>query len=400
MKKLGSLLLWSASVALSSNALAAGITVSPSQAGTSVSKAASGSDVVNIAAPDANGISHNTYTDFNVGTAGVVLNNSATRVQTDLAGAVEGNVNLAGHTASVILNEVVGGNASKLGAGLELAGADAKVILANPNGITCSGCEFFNIEAVDLVAGAPDFFNGELQGFRLDEGDITVDWQGMRAGETEQLKLMANSILVDGKISANDVSLITNRGHVRPDGTIRSSDDSWRFPKVAIDVTSMGGIHGSNIQLVSGNRGGVGVNVDGALLANSIHSSLGRIDIDAYGDINIGQVLNSSGDMTLTTAHSVRNRGQVFSDRSLYVTAKDTIDNNHGNMNSFSHMALSANHLSNVWGNITSNQVIDIKDTSWFGVNNTFGEIKAGGAITGNTPWWLFNVGGVVDGNI
>ncbi len=96
-----------AGVALSSNALAAGITINPAQSGTSVSLAESGTTLVDIVAPDTNGISHNTYTDFNVGPNGVVLNNSTVRTQTELAGAIAGNANLGGHAASVILNEVV-----------------------------------------------------------------------------------------------------------------------------------------------------------------------------------------------------------------------------------------------------------------------------------------------------
>ena len=57
MKTLGSLLLVGAGVALSSNALAAGITINPAQSGTSVSLAESGTTLVDIVAPDTNGIS-------------------------------------------------------------------------------------------------------------------------------------------------------------------------------------------------------------------------------------------------------------------------------------------------------------------------------------------------------
>ncbi|SEM57797.1 filamentous hemagglutinin N-terminal domain-containing protein [Halomonas caseinilytica] len=403
MKTLGSLLLVGAGVALSSSALAAGITINPAQSGTSVSLTESGTTLVDIVAPDANGISHNTYTDFNVGPNGVVLNNSTVRTQTELAGAIAGNANLGGHAASVILNEVVGANASQLGGALELAGADAKVILANPNGIACNGCQFRHIDQLDLVAGAPDTFNGELKGYRIDDGKITVaGGERLDASATDELNLMANAILVEGGIEGNNVNLVANRGHLRPDGTIRSSDSSGYFPKVAISVEELGGVRASNIRLVSGNYGGVGVNIAGYVDSNSGSDSQGNIRIDSYGDINIdgGGVLYAADKLELTTDHSLYNRGRVQAGNATYAHAKDSIDNASGVIGSQNTIDLSANHIYNVGGHIQSYGSISLEDKSWFGVNNTFGTIKAAKSIEGDVPGWFFNIGGTVESGI
>ena len=62
--------------------------------------------LVNLQTPSAAGVSRNTYSQFDVTGAGVVLNNSRTNVQTQLGGWVQGNPWLATGSARVILNEV------------------------------------------------------------------------------------------------------------------------------------------------------------------------------------------------------------------------------------------------------------------------------------------------------
>ena len=78
-------------------------------------KAANGVPVVNIQNPNSKGVSQNFYNDFNVGSKGVVLNNSQQVTQTQLGGYIEGNPNLHNGSASLILNEVIGQNPSSLG---------------------------------------------------------------------------------------------------------------------------------------------------------------------------------------------------------------------------------------------------------------------------------------------
>lgn len=66
--------------------------------------------VVDIAASNAAGLSHNKAGSFNVGKEGLVFNNNAGKapVDTALAGKVNVNANLAGNAAKTILQEVTG----------------------------------------------------------------------------------------------------------------------------------------------------------------------------------------------------------------------------------------------------------------------------------------------------
>lgn len=82
----------------------------------------SGATVIDIEKPNAAGVSHNLYRDFNVGTNGTILNNSGDDVSHSTFGNIARNNNLTAGSASVILNEVTSKNASSLKGFIEVNG--------------------------------------------------------------------------------------------------------------------------------------------------------------------------------------------------------------------------------------------------------------------------------------
>ncbi|MDC9622461.1 hypothetical protein PSI22_12645 [Xenorhabdus sp. XENO-7] len=70
--------------------------------------------VVDIATPNLSRVSHNVYKEFNVGEQGLVFNNSLESTTSQLAGQLNKNPNLRNRSATLINNEVVGGNPSQL----------------------------------------------------------------------------------------------------------------------------------------------------------------------------------------------------------------------------------------------------------------------------------------------
>ena len=167
--------------------------------------------VVNIAAPNGAGLSHNKYQSFNVGVSGVILNNATAPVTTSLAGSVAANPNLTGSPARVILNEVTGSVRSFLNGPLEVAGSSAKVIIANPNGITCDGCGFINTPHVQLTTGRPDD-NGNLR-FDVLDGTLDIGPGGLNALAT-RIDLIAHRIVVGGAVEARELNLLGGRAYV------------------------------------------------------------------------------------------------------------------------------------------------------------------------------------------
>ncbi len=77
-------------------------------AATTTHHSASGVPVVNIAAPDAHGLSHNRFQQFNTAMPGAVFNNSTADGRSQVAGQISRNPNLGGALASTILSEVTG----------------------------------------------------------------------------------------------------------------------------------------------------------------------------------------------------------------------------------------------------------------------------------------------------
>ncbi len=102
---------------------------------------ANGLPQINIQTPSAAGVSRNQYSQFDVAEKGAILNNGRKASQTQLAGWVQGNPNLAAGEAKIILNEVNSSNPSRLKGYVEVAGQKAEVVIANPSGIHCEGWE-------------------------------------------------------------------------------------------------------------------------------------------------------------------------------------------------------------------------------------------------------------------
>ena len=252
--------------------------------------AANNKDVINIVAPEKNGISHNKFIEFNVGEEGVIFNNNSTKpyVDTKLGGIVEKNTNLNGKEATAILNEVSGKNKSYLDGPVEIAGQKADFILANENGITVNGGGFINTSGVTLTTGK---VNNENLNIDVTKGHITIEGEGVNTSGS-YFNIISQTIEVSGQISSregqNDADLnfiagnnkvdLSNKNKPEVKGQTNGEKATKNF---GIYAGPLGAMYGNNIRLISTTEG-LGVRHEGLI------RSKGDITIDAKGDIGIG----------------------------------------------------------------------------------------------------------------
>ena len=125
----------------SANAADVSYLVPDGSTNTTIDRATNDTPIVNIAAPNESGVSLNNFSNYNVTSENQILNNyDGDFVDTNLGGNIAGNTNLAASgEARIIVTQVTGTNRSNLSGYTEIAGGNAELIIANPNGINIAG---------------------------------------------------------------------------------------------------------------------------------------------------------------------------------------------------------------------------------------------------------------------
>ncbi|WP_237474930.1 MULTISPECIES: hemagglutinin repeat-containing protein [Xanthomonas] len=272
--------------------------------------AANGVPVVDIVAPNARGISHNRYSNFNVGPNGLILNNSAQISKTELGGYVAGNDNLQrSGAASLILNEVTSAS-SRLQGYTEIAGAKAQLVIANPNGISCDGCGFLNTSRVTLTTGTPNLgSDGALNGFSITGGALSIGSNGLDASNVDRLDLLSRQLSVEGSIWTRELVAAAGAGRVSYDGMLLDvmPDTDGAAPSIGIDVAQLGGMYADRIRLIA-TEAGVGVVSRGTLAAQS-----GDLQIDSAGQVSLSGTTVARDGMGVRAAGDLGQRGVLGS---------------------------------------------------------------------------------------
>ncbi len=269
-----------------------------------VTTTANGVPQVNIQTPSAAGVSRNVYSQFDVKANGAVLNNSNANVQTQLGGWVQGNSNLAAGNARVILNEVNSSNPSQLNGFVEVAGQRAEVIIANPAGIAVNGGGFINASGVTLTTGAPILNGGNLDGYRVQAGNISFSGAGLDASSTDFTHIIARAVQVNAGIWAKDLKVTTGANEVNAANTTATPiAGTGAAPAFALDVAALGGMYAGKITLI-GTEAGVGVNNSG-----TIGATAGDVVLSNNGWLSNTGSIYASGNTSITTQGNISNTG-------------------------------------------------------------------------------------------
>ena len=274
---------------------------------------------VNIQTPSAGGVSRNQYSQFDVAEKGAVLNNARKAAQTQMAGWVQGNPNLARGEAKVILNEVNSANPSRLKGYVEVAGKKADVVIANPSGIQCDGCGVINAGRTTLTTGKAEVENGELKGYRVKGGKVTVGQKGMDNSQSDYTDIIAEKAEIKGGVwSKKGIKVTTGKNNVdrtndsvvyvgdkNTDNTDRTSDTQGENQSYSVDVSQLGGMYAEKIHLVD-NGQGLGVRN-----AGHIGASAGNVKIDSQGRIINEGVISATHQADLNAEKVIENKGKI-----------------------------------------------------------------------------------------
>ncbi|MDT3814649.1 contact-dependent inhibition effector tRNA nuclease [Escherichia coli] len=314
---------------------AVGAVITP-QNGAGMDKAANGVPVVNIATPNGAGISHNRFTDYNVGKEGLILNNATGKLNpTQLGGLIQNNPNLkAGGEAKGIINEVTGGNRSLLQGYTEVAGKAANVMVANPYGITCDGCGFINTPHATLTTGKPVMnADGSLQALEVTEGSITINGAGLDGTRSDAVSIIARATEVNAALHAKDLTVTAGANRITADGRVSALKGEGDVPKVAVDTGALGGMYARRIHLTS-TESGVGVNL------GNLYARDGDITLDASGRLTVNNSL-ATGAVT-AKGQGVTLTGDHKAGGNLSVSSRSDIVLSNGTLNSDKDLSLTA----------------------------------------------------------
>ncbi len=293
-----------------------------------------------------------------------------------MGGYIFGNPNFThpDQLAGLIINEVTGLSRTDLLGLSEVFGGKADLIFVNPNGISCSGCGFYNTSHVTLSTGFPQFYpDGRFSGFMVKGGEILIGSSGLNARNVDYFDIISQSFKLEGQLSAKALSVYTglNKLSLEKGGKTyqieKLSSDLKRAAVIAIDSSVLGGMYADRIRLIS-TEAGVGVRLMG-----DIASSVDELYID------------SSGYLKLKSSYSAGS--SEFKARSIDLTGK--------------HYAQSGFKLK-AFGDLTLNQallgskgevVLISSDRSVFKDSLLVSGLRSDLTLTGTASLWIYSFG-------
>lgn len=320
-------------------AMANPVVPNSSRLGPQMDVASNGISIVNINTPNDKGLSHNQYDSFSINNNGLILNNANRPVSTELAGYIMGNPNLVGPTAKTILNEVTGTNSTAMNGALEVAGNKAHVIIANPNGISINNGTFINTNAATLTTGKPIIDNGNISAYKINQGTIQIDSQGLNTSKTARTDILAEAVKVNGELWAKNLQMVSgqNTVNVNSDGKVINVTKNNDSNKIGLDVAKIGGMYANSIYLV-GTNDGLGVNNKGIVSASD------TLSLDANGKVQNTGTITSSDAYIKSKDFDQSGEAKFYADNATFVV--DSLSQNGNQATNKNPIILAQNSLS------------------------------------------------------
>ncbi|VEG12924.1 two-partner secretion domain-containing protein [Moraxella cuniculi] len=293
--------------------------------------------------PNARGLSNNHYSQFDVGSSGVILNNNRQATNTQIAGFVAANPFMARGEASTILNQINSSKPSHLNGFIEVAGKKADVIIANPSGLVVNGAGLINAGNAHLAAAGSQVNQGQVSGYQVSGNSAAhIEVNGkLNLQGTDYAALITKTAQINDKIYAgNTLDIILGENQIslqngdftklnatnKQTSALSASQTTNKEQRgVALDISSLGGMYAGKIHLIGTDKG-FGVNNTGVITATGKGVQAGgTLTLDAQGNLVNAGILSAKDKLAINTHnHSVLNDGTLLSEQAnLTINTKD-----------------------------------------------------------------------------
>lgn len=331
---------------------------------------------LSITAPDANGISHNYFTEFNVGRRGLNIDNK--------------------NAAQTIINEVTGPDITRLRGNINVLANKATLIIANPNGINCNKCDVTNVNTFVKAAGKIIYENDKMAGYSNITGDIAYFNTTVKNRKLDMNDLAKNIKIMNSEL-VPDVLMLMNgfseyKYAYKP--IARIQDNNYK-PEVK-DTRGITTFHNRHVENKKWKpTGQITIDHDSVLSPDKLFLSAEDTFIDKEGAINAGSVhinlLHSQFNMLYYTPlharHLIINMRNSIFENTQVITARHVNVNLYGSNYFTNSGSLSVKGL-----NVTSHNPKVFKY-----YNN---EISIPASTVGLTPNYFKNIGKITADNI
>ena len=318
--------------------------------------------VRNISTPNSSDVSTHSVDDFDVNSDGTILNNSATG-GTALGKTFTGNGNITdGDEASLILFQVTStSNTSDLNGPIEVFGGKAGLIIANPNGISCDGCAFINVNRVDLVTGS-GYDAGTNTFSTIAAADITVEGDALELSNVD-LNIQTGADFINSTtIDVDSLTVIAGDDFTNKSGaTINADTVTIEVTNFANDIANTGTISSTSLNLIltdsfdsyfnGFNFSNLALTTDGDFYNYSAFD-LDNLTINAGGTFSNNTTI-TAGNFTATVG-TYFNNSSVINAASFTATVGEDFNNTSGGSINADSFTLTA---SNFYNPNTSNSV-------------------------------------------
>ena len=332
---------------------------------------------IDIAPPNAAGVSLNQYDRFDVEAAGAVLNNAVGAARSELLGDIAANAGLNGRAARLIINQVLGADPTSLRGMLEVAGARADVIVANPHGISCDGCGFIGAGRATLLVGSTqlDGAEGPLRSLSAADADLRIRGLGLRdhARTAERIDLIARRIAVAARVDARELRLIAGGNEVdAASGDVQGLADAVAAQVgYSIDVAEAGAMHAGRIHLIS-TEAGAGVRSAGAL-----HTYTQDLRLDTAGELTLGSA-SARRDVVIAAGGPVELITSLDAQRDITLRGANFVNN--GDVAAEGKLKIEAKTVRNAGGTLRAGRSLQLRSVADL-LNLDKGRIVAGGEL-------------------